>query len=105
MHFIQAEELEGVKIEMEEGLKLEEMYVSHIKIDLTHSWFLFFGNWQFWMASTVDDKHEPKSQKVALVFFNQLRWTFRLWIPVDPVGLLFANEPKEHIRLVVQVES
>ena len=37
MHFIQAEELEGVKIEMEEGLKLEEMYVSHIKIDLTHS--------------------------------------------------------------------
>ena len=82
--------------------------VSHIKIDLTPFMFIFwkFGNWQFWMASTVDDKHEPKSQDwLALVLFYQLRWTFRLSLPVDPVGLLLANEPKEHIRLVVQVES
>ena len=56
--------VEGVKIQMEEGLKLVGMLV--ISNLTSHSVCSLFGNWQFWMASTVDDKHEPKSQKKGI---------------------------------------
>lgn len=58
MHFIQAEELEGVKIEMEEGLKLEGMLA--ISKLTSHRLCSFFGNLEIgsfgwhplWMINT-----------------------------------------------------